>query len=85
MDLTARDAGCSSDTMDTNEASSAIVYPNVAANASGHAPKASGASIYGNPVNSSLFYGRVYVLHTNQALMGRVNTESGPPESPEGA
>lgn len=84
MALTARDAGCSTDTMDTNEASSAIVYPNVA---SGHAPKASGASIYGNPVNSSLFYGRVYVLHTNPALMGRVNTESGfpSPESPEGA
>ncbi|EFN71444.1 hypothetical protein EAG_03030 [Camponotus floridanus] len=57
--------------MDTNEASSAIVYPNVA---SGHAPKAPGASIYGNPVNSSLFYGRVYVLHTNPALMGRISS-----------
>lgn len=48
MDLPARDAGYPSDTMDTNKASSAIVYPDVAANANGHAPKASGASIYGN-------------------------------------
>lgn len=43
------------------------------------------ASIYGNSVNSSLFYARVYVPHTNPALMGRVNTEGRAPPRIRGA
>lgn len=55
--------------------------------ASGHAPKTRAhtqdASIYGNSVNLSLFYARVYVPHTNSALMRRVNTEQSQRESEE--
>lgn len=70
-----------SDTMDADKASSVIVDPDVAVDVAAGArvstrQRQGMASIYGNSVNSSLFYTRVYVPHTNPALMGRVNTES---------
>lgn len=58
--------GC---TIDTDKASSVIVHPDVAAGAGANTRRAA-TSIYGNSVNSSLFYARVYVPHTNPALMG---------------
>lgn len=49
--------------------------------ASGHAPKASGAHRFMVIRLTRLYFTEcVYVLHTNPALMGRVNTESGPLE-----
>lgn len=70
--------------MDADKASSVIVHPDVAVDVAagaraGTRRRQGMASIYGNSVNSSLFYARVYVPHTNPALMGRVNTEGQSP------